>query len=259
MMKVWHLAIIVVAILIAGITSTSVVAATVTLSIDGVNSPAIPLQEVPKPGGGSIFLIGEDGEGFTFENSNGRVELGGELDPDPVIGFGAFVQDFGVASDFSFSFVLPLSPLVSNPSFVKDSLSGSVTNAAGPGVTVTALSPPVGIPTDGDGITEMEVFTLSDDGGVTWKNVGLDLGPTVPVPLPVGDSGAYGSFNEGLISTISGGPWTHMRADINFRLSGGSDIFTFNGAKTLVPEPGTLVLSLLAISAVVSWGRRSAR
>jgi hypothetical protein len=33
-----------------------------------------------------------------------------------------------------------------------------------------------------------------------------------------------------------------MRADVNFSLSGGGDVFTFNGAKTLIPEPGTLVL-----------------
>jgi hypothetical protein len=131
-----------------------------------------------------------------------------------------------------------------------------VTNAAGGGVTVTALPPPAGMPVDGDRFTEVEVYTLSDDGGLTWKNVGLDLMPTTVVPLPVGNSGLTGDFNEGPIPTIAGGPWTHMRADVNFSLTGGGDIFTFNGAKTLVPEPGTLALLVLSLG-VCSLGRRS--
>jgi hypothetical protein len=253
-MKVWHLPILAM-LLSAVITLTNVEAATVTISIDGVRSPTVPLFEVAKPGGGSTFQIGEDGEGFEFETTEGSVVLGGELDPDPSIFFGGFVQDLGGASDFSFSIELPLAPIFPNPSRVKDSFAGSVINAAGPNVVVTALDPPAGIPTDGDGTDEMQVFTLSDDGGTTWKNVGLDLGPTSG---PLG-SGPYGAFNEGYIPTIAGGPWTHMRADINFRLTGGGDAFSFNGVKTLVPEPGTLMLSLLAFMGACVCGRRTAR
>lgn len=230
-------------------------AASISISIDGVNSPPVPLEEVPKPGGGSVFIIGSEEEPFMFETANGRVILGGELDPDPSILFGGLTFDFGAPSVFSFTFILPLSPTVTNPSFVKDSFSGSVTNAAGSGVTVTALAPPAGIPTDGDGITEMQVYTLSDDGGVTWKNVGLDLGPTAIIPLPVGDSDVYGSFNEGFISTIAGGAWTHMRADVNFSLSGDGDVFSFNGAKLLVPEPGALAMLLVSL-VMCCLGRR---
>jgi hypothetical protein len=135
-----------------------------------------------------------------------------------------------------------------------------VTNgSAAGGVTVTAVAPPVGIPVDGDGVAEIQVFTLSDDGGVTWKNVGLDAGPTTFTPLGSFASGFYGAYNQGFIPTIAGGPWTHMRADVNFMLSGGGDIFTFNGAKVLVPEPGTLMLSLLAIVVACGCGRRIAR
>jgi hypothetical protein len=172
-----------------------------------------------------------------------------------MITFGAAVTDFGAASPFSFMFVLPLAPQVTNPSTVEDSFSGSVTNAGGPGVTVTALAPPAGIPVDGDGITEVEVYTLSDDNGATWKNVGLDLMPTSTPPL-AGGSGVIGPFSEGPIATIAGGPWTHMRADVNFMLTGGGDIFTFGGSKILVPEPGTLALLLLCVG-LCGLGRRS--
>jgi hypothetical protein len=43
-----------------------------------------------------------------------------------------------------------------------------------------------------------------------------------------------------------------MRADVNFRLSGGGDLFTFNGAKVLtpVPEPGTVLLALMPLAAL---------
>jgi hypothetical protein len=47
-----------------------------------------------------------------------------------------------------------------------------------------------------------------------------------------------------------------MRADVNFRLTGGGDIFTFNGAKLLVPEPGTLGLLLVAL-AMCGFRRRA--
>jgi hypothetical protein len=210
-----------------------------------------------------IFKIGYSSEdqGYTWETPEGKVTLTGTLDPDPMITFGGPVIDFGAPSNFSFNFILPLSPQVSNPSLVSDSFSGSVTNGAGPGVTVTALPPPAAIPVDADGITEIEVYTLSDNNMASWKNVGLDLMPTTVVsPLAVGASASTPAFNAGPIATIpvaGVGAWTHMRADVNFRLSGGGDIFTFNGAKILVPEPGSFVLALLSLGAFGMFRRRS--
>jgi hypothetical protein len=239
---------------------STVDAASIRVSIDN-DSVEVPVQEIPKGNGtGSILIINNEESPFTYETAKGRIILGGELDPDPSIVFGSVAFDFGAPSIFGLTFILPLAPTVSNPSIVSDSFSGSVTNGttAG-GVTVTALPPPAGIPVDGDGVTELEVFTLSDDGGLTWKNVGLDLGPTTTIPLGANKSGLYGMFNEGPIATVAGGPWTHMRADVSFMLSGGGDIFTFNGAKVLVPEPGTLLLALFSLGAVLVSNRRSLR
>jgi hypothetical protein len=241
-MKRWQL---LVAVLFLSICATAR-ASTITLSIHNETPVLVPVHFA-----GGEWRVGTPGnEQFTHQTAQGRVQLVGALDPDPMITFGAAVTDFGAASPFSFTFILPLVPPYSSPAaVVKDSFSGSVTNNAGGGVTVTALAPPPGIPVDGDGTTEVEVYTLSDDGGVTWKNVGLDLMPTTSVPLPVGNSGLTGAFNEGPIPVIAGGPWTHMRADVNFSLTGGGDVFTFNGAKTLIPEPGTLVLVLASLAA----------
>jgi hypothetical protein len=183
-------------------------------------------------------------KGYTWETPEGKVTLRGKLDPDPMMVFGGAVVDFGAPSNFGF--VLSM-PLLEQGTMVRDSFAGTVTNAAGPGVTVTALPPPAGIPVDGDGITEVEVYTLSNDSGASWQNVGLDLMPTTTPPL-IGGSGVVGPFSEGPNPVIAGGPWTHMRADVNFRLTGGGDIFTFNGLKALVPEPSALAMFCLMLA-----------
>jgi hypothetical protein len=218
-----------------------------------------PVYESYDSQGNEVWKIGysQYDKGYTWETPEGKVKLKGYFDPDPMMLIGGAIIDFGTPSNFSFNYIMPIVP-INNPSKVSDSFSGSVTNAAGAGVTVTALAPPVGIPVDGDGITEIEVYTLSDDNMATWKNVGLDLMPTTVVPLPVGGSALTPSFSEGPIPTVAGGPWTHMRADVNFRLSGGGDIFTFNGAKILVPEPGSLLLALLCLVGCGVWRTRSA-
>lgn len=219
-----------------------------------VNVPDLGRSVLLGAGGGYYVIGNEDGVPWSWQTAEGKITIGGSLDPDPSLLFGSVAFDFGAPSSFGFTFILPLAPTVSNPSNVSDSFSGSVTNGPFPqadaGVTVTALAPPPAIPVDGDGITEMQVFTLSDDGGLTWKNVGLDVGVTESIPLAPSSSGLTSTYNMGPISTIAGGPWTHMRADINFRLSGGGDIFTFNGAKILIPEPSAVLLALTCLGAL---------
>jgi hypothetical protein len=261
-MKIRHLAILFVVVLSLVCACTNVEAATVTMSIDG-DSTSAPLEMVAKPGGGNMFFIGTEEDGFTLQTANGELTLFGALDPDPSIVFGGVALDIGAPSVFGMTIILPLSPTIKGASKVLDSFAGSVTNGPNPqadgGVTVTALPPLAAIPVDGDGMTEMQVFTLSDDGGATWKNVGLDLGLTEFVALGGSQSGATTAYNEGYIPTIAGGPWTHMRADITFGLSGFGDVFTFNGAKVLIPEPGTATLGLLALVFLGAWRRPAVR
>jgi hypothetical protein len=252
-MKNWQLltAVVAVCALFNGSNAQAGEIPTLLISIDG-ESPTepIPVHEVD-----GVFRIGlpptdpEEEPSFTWGNGEGSINMSGELDPDPSIIFGASATDFGAPSNFSFTYILPLSPQVSNPSRVFDSFSGSVTNSLVDGsASVTPRPHPV--PVDGDGIDEVQVFTLSDDNGVTWQNVGLDLGPFANFPVGQGGSGIYGPYAEGFIPTIAGGKWTHMRADIQFRLSGGADTFTFNGIKTLIPEPSSLVLLLVSLGAL---------
>lgn len=259
-MKNWQLLILVVAAYVISV-STSVQAATIRVSIDGQSAEAPTFVD---PDTGHIIVGSPTNPKFVMESPSGdRLEVGGALDPDPFILFAGAVIDAGAPSTFGFTYILPLAPPISNPTVVLDSLSGSVTNGAfAGGVTVTAVAPPAGIPVDGDGTPEIQVFTLSDDGGVTYKNVGLDLGPTTTTPLGSFASGDYGAYNIGPVPNIAGGPWTHMRADINFMLSGGGDAFSFNGAKAFgppgtIPEPGTCALALFLVAAC-GLSRRSA-
>jgi hypothetical protein len=234
-------------------------AATIEVHIDGA-SATVPNYEIPagQPDAGKFVIGTPQEEGFSFATANGEINLNGMLDPDPSILFGGGVIDVGAASSFGITIILPLVPVVSNPSIVFDSVGfGVVNGSAAGGVTVTALAPPAGVPDDGDRITDIQVFTLSDDGGATWKNVGLDAGPTTFVPLAAFAAGPMSFFNQGPIPTIAGGPWTHMRADLSFMLSGGGDALVFSGAKVLVPEPGTLPLVVLALGAALGLRRRA--
>lgn len=240
-------------------------AATIKFTVDGtvVDVPNYWVADTSNPAGGSYFIGSQSNPDapWVWQNGEGKVMLQGELDPDPSLAFGGSVTDFGAPSNFGFIFSMPLGPVVPNPSTVFDSLSGSATNGSDPdgGVTVTALAPPGGIPVDGDGIPEIQVFTLSSNNGVSWLNVGLDSGPTTFIPLGPFASGPYPTSNQGPIATIAGGPWTDMRADINFRLTGGGDVFSFNGAKVLepVPEPAMGLLALVAVMCGAGIRRRS--
>jgi hypothetical protein len=256
-----HLKAILAAVVVFACAPGVLQAASISVNVAG-EMVEVPTYYIPDTSGqGGTFGIGSPtNQQWTHANAEGRITLMGELDPDPSLAFAASVTDFGTPSTFGFIFVLPLAPTVPDPATVFDSLSGSVTNgAADGGVTVTAV-PPLGIPVDGDMTDEIQVYTLSDDGGATWKNVGLDAGPTTTIPLMGFESGPYGTFNQGPIAAIfTAGAWTHMRADINFMLSGGGDAFSFNGAKVLtpIPEPSTAILTLIAAALGCCFWRRS--
>jgi hypothetical protein len=186
------------------------------------------------------------------------------LDPDPAMTFGTTVLDTGAPSVFSVIYQQSIVPTAA-PGTATASLQGGTTNGGGaPGpVTVTPTSPPAGISTDTDGTPEIMVYSLSTNGGTTWLNVGLDLGPAFSSnPSLVSDT--YGPFNPSSVAGPAGsGNYDTMRVDVNFQLSGGNDRFQYSGNATIVeegnvPEPATgaqLALGLLGFGLVQRWRR----
>jgi hypothetical protein len=180
-------------------------------------------------------------EDFVFSNAEAEIVINSlVLDPDPSILYDFNVTDFGAPSNFASTFTQPIIPTAA-PGLATHTLSGSNPSATLP-VTMTPVPPPVLVPVDGDLATEIAVYTLSTNGGITLLNVGLDLGPAF-VAAPPG--AVYGAFAEGPV----GGPaavglYNWMQVNLNFALDGNNHRFAGSGEATIVaapaPEPSSL-------------------
>jgi hypothetical protein len=214
---------------------------------------AIPLEDGGKP---AYFCAGTAGcSSAALTGSGYSIQIDLTMDPDPFIDYGIAVQNTsGGALNFSFIFSQSIT-LTPAPGQVNTSISGSTTNGGGsPGVvTVTPLAP--GVALDSDGIPEIQVFTLSDNGGGTLTNAQIDLGPAFS-SNPTLTSDGYGPYNSAVIAGPLGTAYNFMRVDLNFSLSGGDDIFTFNGSARVVPEPDVATLIALGLVGLGYAGRR---
>jgi hypothetical protein len=220
----------------------------------------LPIITVPGPGGvlmgtitdwtfdcNAITCPGVANDGFVID------DLDLTLDPDPVITFGTTVTDTGAPSSFAFVYQQAIVATAA-PGTATASLQGGTSNGGGAAgqVTVTPNAPPGFISTDTDGTPEIMVYSLSTDGGGTWLNAGLDLGPAFASnPSQVTDT--YGPYNPaGIPGPAASGAYNFMRVDVNFGLSGGNDKFQFSGNATIteepvVPEPATSGLLALGL------------
>jgi hypothetical protein len=220
---------------------------TVEVTLDGVVIGNPVAVEDPNTG---IWFV----ESWSHSSAEGQIFLSLEMDPDPQLVYAIAVTDFGGPSVFGFSFGLPIMPTAA-PGIVTHSESSSTSDPSGVGGTpVTALGPPGGIPVDSDGVTEQFVYTLSQNGGVTFLNAGLDIRPSF---VGVSPSDIQAAINLGPIAGPAGaGFYDFMRVDANFSMGGGGDIYTWNGIATVVPEPGTAALFGLGLGGLALLGRR---
>jgi hypothetical protein len=185
--------------------------------------------------------FGDETNGFEVQS------LAGTWIDDPYLSYGVAVVDFGAPSDFRFTFSAPIVP-VAGPNHVSSTFSGSLTGAGGSDVTFTPLTPPMGVPTDGDSVDpEAHVVTLSEDGGSTLVSMGHDLGGDVVTGT---GSLLLPAYNEGIPFGTLAGPtsttgWDYLGMDLSFSLSGFGDIATLNGdarIEQVVPLPPAALL-----------------
>jgi hypothetical protein len=183
-----------------------------------------------------------------------QVDVSVILDPDPIITYAGSVLDFGAPTTFGFVFQQAIVPTAA-PGTVTHTHSSSTTGGGGSTAPVTAGTPPVGIPVDGDATAEIAVYTLSTNGGTTFLNAGLDLSPSF---VGAAGSDTQGPFNEGPIAGPAGsGSYNTQRVDVNFAMTGGSDAYTFNGEATVVvPEPSLALQLGAALGALALLRRR---
>jgi hypothetical protein len=223
-----------------------VVGPTLSILVDGVATGTITAVEDPNTG--EWFV-----ENYFWSGAEGQITLNAAMDPDPQIVYAASVIDFGAPSIFGFVFAMPIVPTAA-PGIATHDHSSSTTDGGGGGTPVTALAPPGIIPVDGDATPEIAVYTLSQNGGVTFLNAGMDLSPSFVGGV---SGGVQGPFAEGPIAGPAGaGFYNFMRVDVNFSMTGGSDAYTFNGKATIVPEPTTAALFGLGLGGLALFGRR---
>ena len=235
----------VIALLMGNPVSAAVIQASANICIDAdcqdVSSQLVYNQE------NGTYEIPEAGINISSTDGDQVNLTAGMIDPDPFITYGVSVLDSGAPSTFGFSFSSPVAPTVTAPGVVTASISGSVTEGSGGTVVVTPTAPPAGISQDGtdNGALpdEIQVFSLSSDGGSNWINAGVDVGTAFTSPnLLVTQSANYPATNTPAVAgPASASPFDFMRLDLNFMLSGGGDIFTVNGAlpltRYLSPQP----------------------
>jgi hypothetical protein len=217
---------------------------TATLTVNGV--PVELQQEIVSSGSGNdVEQVYELSSPVVTEDYQ-IVSVMVNFKQDPHIDYVIGVIDTGSPTSFSFTFNSPINPVIVGPNNVHSSMSLSTTDGGTNGVRVTALAPPASIPVDGDGVTELQVTTVSD--GSVRENIGLDLGgPGVLLPDPP-QSSTWGPFNEGFIpGPESAAGWNDIQVNVNFRGSGGGDVYSLNGRSDIVkpsqaPEFPTMAL-----------------
>jgi hypothetical protein len=186
-----------------------------------------------------------------------RVTLVGTIDPDPYINYGLSVTDFGAPSSFGFSIS---SPIVSTsaPTEVIASIAGGLNDVTGNGISLA----PTLADSDGDSIAELQVASA----GLPLQNMGVDVGSGVS--YGAGQAGAlyvYGPYTEPIQPGPNAGPYTTLKLDVGFTLSGGGDIVSLTGHAEIaedggiVPEPGTLTLGACGLALIGFFGRRRIR
>jgi hypothetical protein len=224
------------------------------VSSAGVITPVSPVGTVRADGDAypiSFELDEESGLwGFNFnqETAGYRIMFTGVVDPDPSIGYGLAVTDFGAPSSFGFTISSPIVS-VTAPTDVIASIDGGLNDVTGNGISIT----PTLADADGDGFAEIQIARA----GLPLENNGVDVGLAASFGAgPAGAQHVYGPYSTPIQTGPSNGPYTTLQLDVGFTLSGFGDIAAMTGFTAIeeqggiVPEPSTLLLGVCALAAL---------
>lgn len=209
-----------VALLAAGVQSASAGIVSTERPVDG------PWAELTVDGEVWPIAFSATDKGYALEwgieTPEFEVMVEGMMDPDPSIGYGIAVSDFGAPSTFGFSFFTPIVP--TGPATTVDaSVAGALTDLTGDGVSIT--------PT-GATLQTSSVFA-------PMTSMGVDVGAAAA--FPAGAPGAlhtYGPFVDGPKSgPVAAGAWTGLGVSTSFSLSGGGDIAALTGFAQVLTAP----------------------
>jgi hypothetical protein len=249
---------------------------------DEVNGPFVRWGVEDEPGEFRFgvptpFSVKDDGQGgFIYEVARQdltAVQNDGTLEAvvsfrvvmktDPYILYAFTVTDVGAPSIFTFSALNPLAPVVpSGTHQVKAAFGGRLTDFAGNGAAINQL-----------GGAPIQTAILNPGSA----SMGVDVGPSASIGAgPSGQVLAYGNTSTAFpmsgdafvapgpsftdYAPLAGGPFTQMKADWRFSLSGGGDTFSGIGYVEIVPvpEPGSVLLMLAGLGALGFAARQRA-
>jgi hypothetical protein len=169
---------------------------------------------------------------------------------DPFMTYGFTVKNnTATTQTYTFSMGEALVPTVSGPYNIHADVSGSIVNGTGSNVTIT----PALADEDGDTIPELQVLRLSNDGGLTFVNAGVDVGQadsaltSKPYGLYLQDKSGSGTFDYWAIET-------------KFTLTPGKDVASLAGYVEIspVPEPVSSSLMIAGLGLIAWIARRRA-
>lgn len=172
--------------------------------------------------------------------------LGGLIDPSMDYGF--YIQNNTAgAQTYTVTYGQSIEPTVQGAYTIEAHIAGALSNTDG-----AATLTPAGT------ATLIQQVQLSSDGGQTFVNAGVDVGPAATVS---GYAGTYGPYSAQASGVAPSAGFNHWGFVTSFTLSGNKDVFVASGSATItpVPEPSTWLLALGAVGVFVGLrGRQTA-
>jgi hypothetical protein len=149
-----------------------------------------------------------------------------------------------LAQTYTFSYDGAIAAAIGSPNTTYADIAGGLTNRGG-GAGGASIVP--------NGASGIQRFELSSDGGATFVNAGVDVGPS----YSFNGTSSYGVFAATNPTGLDGQVWNYMRLVSSFTLSGNSAASLSGFASvSAVPEPGVGGMLLLGLGLIGTIAHR---